>query len=163
MKHLLVAVAIGVLTIGFSILVLSDSDDTYETDAKDDRNIVLNEAFEADNYTIKPLSFECDTFTSQADEEDVEGCILSIELTNTTIFEQQLNLDGDFAVAEDGTEFESSDDLSTSLIPSNGLKSDIAVDETVEGGIFFEIPANTSIKYVNIYESVTADPIVVNL
>ena len=62
MKHLIIAVVIGVLTIGLSIFVLSDKDSSYEGDAEVPREIELGESFSADNYDLATKSFDCDLY-----------------------------------------------------------------------------------------------------
>ena len=164
MKHLLIAVVIGVITIGISIFVLSDPDDNYEKDAKEDRSITLGDSFEGENYTLVPTSFDCAEYESQTESDDTQyGCVLSVELTNTTIFEQILNLDGDQAVSMMGEEFESSDSLSRQYVADNGLVQTIDTEETVEGGVFFQVPEGETIREVRIFESANSDAIVIAL
>ena len=162
MKHLIIAVVIGVLTIGLSIFVLSDKDSSYEGDAEVPRENELGESFSEDNYDLATKSFDCDLYSDGKNAEK-HGCVLLVELTNTTIFEQLLNLDGDKAISASGDEYPSSDADSRQFIPDNGLTREVEVGETVSGGVFFNVPADEEIVTVEIYESAIAEPIVISL
>ncbi len=161
MRHFIYGLIIGVLTIAFSIYILSDSNDGYESDIEFDKEIALQETFEGANYNITPQSFACDKY--EREDETIEGCVLNVELTNTSVFDHVLILDGDFAVAADGSVYPSSAELSKELVENNGLVGEIQVEETVTGGIFFEIPAGVKIVEVQMLEVVGADPIIVRL
>lgn len=163
MRHFVIAAVIGLLTIGISVFVLSDSDESYEGDAKVAQSISLGETFEGENYNIKPTSFNCGEYAATDGTTAHQGCVLSVDLTNTSIFEQVLVLDGDKAISLDGTEFESSDNLSKHFVENNGLINDIDIGETVQGGIFFDVPVGSDIRTVEIYESINADPIIITL
>ena len=163
MKYLILAVVVGVLTIGVSVFVLSDSDSSYETDSVQDREISLNEKFVATNYDIESSGLECREFESIDLKDARYGCVLSIALTNTSVFEQVINLDGDELVSTSGSTFPSSHELSRQYIESNGLLDDIDVGETIMGGIFFEVPEGEVIEHANIYESTGTRPIVILL
>ena len=161
MKHLTIAVVIGVLTIGISVFVLSERDENYEGDAKEDGVIEINERYIANNYDFVPRNFECDTHQSITDDEVMHGCILNVDITNTTDFGQVLNLDGDVAVSESGEEFVSTDEDSRRFITENALAQEIEIGETVNGGIFFPVPENTIIDRVEVFETANSDPIVI--
>ena len=163
MKHLLLAVLIGGLTIGVSIYLLAERDESYENDAKVNREIVLNESFEGVNYNLTALEYGCDTFESTDNEESSTGCVLEIELTNTTDFVQILNLDGDKIVTTNGEEIESSADHSRRFIEDNQLIQDVLPDQTVTGGIFFPADENIVAEEAHIFETNGGEPIVVQL
>ena len=163
MKHILIAVVIGGLTIGLSIFVLSDGDRSYENDVALNREISIDETFSGDNYDLTPRSFDCGEYSSIDKTQSKYGCVLSVDLTNTTIFEQLLNLDGDTAVTASGEEFPSSDADSRQYIVDNGLTSSVGVEEDVSGGVFFNVSEGVEIQEVNIYESSISDPIVIKL
>jgi hypothetical protein len=163
MRHLLIALVIGLLTIGVSIFVLSDSDKTYDTDLKPDKSVALGSTYEGVNYDITPAAFDCQEYTSLDQSKERYGCILTIELTNTSVFDIVLIQGDDVAVAEDGTEFISSGELTTQYVPDNQLLNGIAVGETVTGGIFFDVTSPTQVKEVLIQELAGADPIIIKL
>ncbi len=163
MRHFLIAVVIGVLTIGISIFVLSDRDNSYEADAEVDKNIVMDMTYGGENYDLVPRGFECREFEALDLSDSRYGCVLSVEITNTSIFDQVLILDEDVAAGSDGTEYPSSQDYSTQYVADNGLVSEIGVDETAVGGIFFDVPEDVEITELRITEVLGADPIIVSL
>ncbi len=163
MKHVIIAVVIGLVTLGASVFLLSDDDGGYEQDAKDNRSISIGETFEGSNYDLKPTSFSCDDFPAKDETDSKYGCVLEVELTNTSIFEQALILDGDKAISITGEEYESSDEFSRKYVANNWLTQDIAIDETVTGGIFFQVIEGQTIEQVDVYESAQGQPIKIAL
>ena len=161
MRHFIVAVVVGLVAVIGLIWVSGDDSTTYEEDIEQERVASFGSTYEAANYAITPQRFECGIY--QQAEESQEGCVLSLELTNTTVFEQQLNLDGDRLIGRDGAEYESSQSLSITYIPSNGLTGTIAPDQTLEGGLFFAAPAGIEADLIEIIESANSPPIIVPL
>lgn len=158
MRHILIALALGLLTIVVSITLLKDDNNTsYKADSEVDMSINLQETFQASNYILKPESFECAEYGEK--ELMTEGCILMVELKNTTDFDMILDLDGDRAILADGSVYESSHELSLLHISENGLVDEISVDETIRGGIFFEMPKGEIVDLVEVFEYPTGDPI----
>ncbi len=154
---------IGVLTIGISIFLLSEDDTGIDGDLKPDKTVTIGNTFNGVNYDITPTNFDCQEYDSLDGSDSRYGCILLVEITNTSVFDIVLTQGDDLAVAEDGTEFVSSGELTTQYVPDNELASEIGVGETVTGGIFFDVSSPTQVKQVLIQELAGADPIVIQL
>jgi hypothetical protein len=163
MRHLLIGLGVGIVTVVISIMVLANRDNSFETDVQSQRSILLNQEFVGANYRLTARKFRCGLYTNSAGKDEQHGCSLQISITNTTQFPQLLNLDGDKAIDTQGSRYESSDELSRSHIPDNGLIEEISPQATVDGEVFFTVPEGPTITSVEVYESVNTPPIVINL
>lgn len=164
MKHVVIAMGVALLTIGVSVLLLSENNADYQSDAKINKNVSIGQIFEGENYNLLPIDFDCREFSALSNEEETRhGCVLSVAITNTSIFEQQLILDGDSATGVGGEKYESSHELSKKFIKDNELIASIAVDEIANGGIFFDVPSGVVIEELEIYDGTDNEPIIISL
>lgn len=164
MRHVAIALVIGLITIGVSVFILTDSDSTgYQTDLKPDKQVNLGDTYSSSSYDIEFKNFSCQSYTSISDDEKKYGCVLDVEIENTTSFEMLLSLDGDVAIDSSGARYESSDELSRKFINDNNIMSAIGVDQSASGGIFFDVPEGSDIVRLEISEISGAEPIVVFL
>jgi hypothetical protein len=161
MKPFLVALVIGLITIGISVRFLAGPDSTYEADIFPEKVIAIGETFEAANYDITPTAFNCGDYTTK--QKVVFGCVLSVKLKNTTDFSLALNLDGDKVIDSQQLSYDSSQDRSAQFVENNQLLDDIEPGAEVEGGIWFDVPANVTITTAHIFEYANQEPIIIQI
>lgn len=162
MKQFFIALLLGLATIAVSVFFLADRDKNYETDSQAQKVIGFNETYSGTNYNLTPLAFDCGEFSS-SDKKPHTGCVLTVAFRNTTKFPQLLNLDGDKAIDSNQLSYKSSDELSRAVIKNNALSKEIQIDELVEGGIYFDVPADIDITTVHIFDNPNDDPIVIEI